>query len=100
MGSWEKNFMFNGFGIYCIHNVEIYKGTLKDNIKTGHGVCKYNNKNIYKGYWKDNVKHGIGTLITISDGIFTGQWDHNTQVSGKLKKFQYKITGFSMNMKK
>ncbi|OMJ65261.1 hypothetical protein SteCoe_38668 [Stentor coeruleus] len=102
MGSWKKYFMYYGYGISCIKKKEIYKGTLKDNIKTGYGVCRYSNRT-YKGYWKDNVKAGIGKLISdhykgYFTEIFTGKWSNDIRESGKLvAEYRYSITGYFDN---
>ena len=59
----------------------IYRGSWNSNfIKEGFGICIDNKGNKYAGNWKDDKFNGKGRLISINGDYYEGNW-----VSGNIE---------------
>ena len=47
-----------------LENGDVYRGTFKNDQRSGTGYCRFKSGALFKGEWKDDKPHGNGTLYS------------------------------------
>lgn len=76
----------NGTGQLVYPNGDVYRGTYKNNERSGTGLCKFGATGaLYKGDWRDDKPQGNGILFTLPNEILEGRFEGYRVVDGQVK---------------
>ena len=65
----------DGFGEYYAINGNIYKGSFRNDFRSGQGKYKYfSTGEEYDGNWEKDMKSGFGTFTYAYGDIYEGNW--------------------------
>lgn len=76
----------NGQGKIIYPNGDVFKGSYKNDERSGQGLCKFAcNGSIYKGEWRDDKPFGSGTFFSLPCEVIEARFDGFHVIDGQIK---------------